>query len=82
MAIKLKEIQALKVNYGWKLYGKIGLLIIAAAEGLLFLGIKPFTIYFTPLVWTGYILLIDSIIYSLKGESPISKHLGKFLVHF
>lgn len=68
------------MSYGWKLYGKIGLLIIAAVQGLLFLGIKPFTIYFTPLIWTGYILLIDSIIHRLKGESLISKHLGKFLV--
>jgi len=68
------------MRYCWKWYGKIGLLIIAAAEGLLFLQIRPFTIYFTPLVWTGYILLVDSLVYRLEGESLISTHLRKFLV--
>ena len=68
------------MNYGWKLYGKIGLLIIAAAEGLLFLRIKPFSIYFTPLVWTGYVLLIDSLIFGLKGRSLITTHFRQFLV--
>ena len=64
---------------GWKLYGKVGLLIIAAAEILLFLGVEPFTVYFTPIVWTGYILLVDSLVYRIRGESFLSTRFKQFL---
>lgn len=64
---------------GWKLYGKVGLLIIVAAEILLFLKVEPFTVYFTPMVWTGYILLIDSLVYRIRGESFLSRRFVQFL---
>lgn len=67
-------------RHGWRLYGKIGLLTIVAAEVLLFLGVRPFTIYFTPLVWTGYILLVDSLVYRIRGESLLTTRFKQFLV--
>jgi hypothetical protein len=52
-------------------HGYTGLLIIATAEVLLLRGNTFARIYFTPLVWTGYILFIDAWIFTRKGESPI-----------
>ncbi len=60
--------------------GWIGLGIIVASEILLFAG-QPFVgVYFTPLVWTGYILLIDSLVYRQKGKSLIVNRTGEFLL--
>ena len=52
-------------------YGWIGLVVIAVAEALLFLDIWPVPVYFTPLVWTGYIAAVDAAIYSIRGRSLI-----------
>jgi len=61
-------------------HGWIGLGIIGLSEILLFAG-HPFVgVYFTPLVWTGYILLIDSLIYRQKGNSLIVNRTRKFLL--
>ena len=68
------------MSYGWKWHGKIGLLIILAAELFLFLDIEPITIYFTPIIWTGYILLVDSLIYIRRGESLLTARFKEFLV--
>ena len=51
--------------------GWVGLAIIAVAEALLFAGIAPVPVYFTPIVWTGYILAVDSAIYSIRRRSLI-----------
>jgi len=42
---------------------------MGAAEIMLFAGVKIVRIYFTPLVWTGYILFIDSLVFRKKGLS-------------
>jgi hypothetical protein len=39
----------------------------------MFLRIKPFVYWFTPLVWLGYILFVDSVIFMLKGSSLITR---------
>ena len=63
-----------------KYYFYIGLLIIIVSEILLFAGVEWIGIFFTPLVWTGYILLIDAIVFRLKGESWISGRGKTFLL--
>jgi len=50
-------------------YGYVGLAVILAAEALLFLDVSPVPVFFTPIVWTGYILAIDAAIYSLRKRS-------------
>lgn len=60
-------------------YGFVGAILIAFSEFVIFLKIEPFLVWFTPMVWTGYILLIDSIVFSLKGESMLMNHRHKFL---
>ncbi|MBI4548326.1 MAG: hypothetical protein HY707_10120 [Ignavibacteriae bacterium] len=47
-------------------YGIAGVLIIILSEVLLFADVKIIGIYFTPLVWTGYILFIDALNYRLS----------------
>ncbi|MBI5968417.1 MAG: hypothetical protein HY882_11255 [Deltaproteobacteria bacterium] len=54
-----------------KPHGLLGLSIMGASGILLFSGLSFVSIYFTPLVWSGYILFIDSIIFRRKGASLI-----------
>lgn len=54
-------------------YGIAGLLIIIFAEITMFLRIKPFIYWFTPLVWLGYILFVDSVVFMFKGNSLITR---------
>jgi len=63
-----------------KIYGTVGLLTIIIAEIALFFGNQIIGVWFTPLVWTGYILFIDSLIYRKKGKSFISAHFAEFLI--
>jgi len=54
-----------------KWYGWLGLVVIVVAEVLLFVG-QPFVAtWFTPIVWTGYILFADALALRLRGESLI-----------
>ncbi|MCK4235548.1 MAG: hypothetical protein KAX38_00415 [Candidatus Krumholzibacteria bacterium] len=62
------------------LHGTTGILIIAAAEILLLRGNLWVKTFFTPLVWTGYILLVDAIIARAKGESPITTRRSEFFI--
>ncbi len=62
------------------IYGFAGLFIIIFAEIALFFDNQIIGVWFTPLVWSGYILFIDSIIYRNKGESFISHHFKEFVI--
>src|SRR5438034_3682512 len=53
------------------LSGYVGCLIILGAEALLFAGNQLVGHWFTPIVWTGYILFIDALVYRFKGRSPL-----------
>jgi hypothetical protein len=63
-----------------KWYGPLGLAIVIGSEVLLFLGVEWVTIWFTPIVWTGYILFVDSLVFRIKGESLIHDRLKEFLM--
>jgi hypothetical protein len=63
-----------------KWYGLLGLTIVMGAEVLLFLRVEWVTVWFTPIVWTGYILFVDSLVLRLKGESLIHDRLREFLM--
>ena len=52
-----------------KLHGFLGLAIIVTAEILLFSGNQLVGGWFTPIVWTGYILFIDALVFKMKGRS-------------
>jgi hypothetical protein len=52
-----------------KWYGWLGLGIVIAAEILLFAGQPLVAQWFTPIVWTGYILFADGLALRLRGHS-------------
>jgi hypothetical protein len=61
-------------------YGIAGLLIMLAGEVVLFAGAGWIARWFTPIMWTGYILLVDGVILSRKGTSLLSRHPREFAI--
>ncbi|MEK6336940.1 MAG: hypothetical protein AABM67_18610 [Acidobacteriota bacterium] len=62
------------------LHGYAGIAIVIAAEALLFGGNELVGHWFTPIIWTGYILFIDALVYKLKGRSLLMNDRLEFLV--
>lgn len=60
-------------------WGGAGLGTILAAEGLLLLRTPWVTTFFTPVVWTGYLLLMDALVASLEGDSLLGRSPREFL---
>jgi len=54
------------------LYGYLGLASILGAEILLLSGNQFVGGWFTPIVWTGYILFIDALVFKFRGSSLIT----------
>jgi len=52
-------------------YGWAGLVLLLTAEVLLFQRVWPVTIYFTPIAWTAYLLIVDAMIFSIRGRSRL-----------
>ena len=63
-----------------KLYGYIGLAIIFVAEALLFGGNQFAGRWFTPIVWTGYILFSDALVFRVIGRSLLTTDRIEFLI--
>jgi hypothetical protein len=53
-------------------HGVIGLGVIVTAEVLLFAGHPVVGRWFTPIVWTGYVLLLDALVARLTGRSYLT----------
>ena len=62
------------------LYGYLGFLIIVVAEALLFSGNQIVGRWFTPIVWTGYILFVDALVYALRSRSLLTTDRLELLV--
>ncbi len=65
---------------GLQWHGWVGLVIMGFSEVLLFGGVSFVRTFFIPLVWSGYILLADSLVYRRKGRSMIMNRPGEFLL--
>ena len=55
-------------------YGWIGLLVIVLSEAGMLARIEPFYHWHTPIAWTGYILLVDAIVWKRRGSSWLRNH--------
>jgi hypothetical protein len=55
-------------------HGWLGLGIILAAEALLFSGNALVGRWFTPTVWTGYVLFVDALVFRRSGRSYLTTH--------
>lgn len=68
----------------FKWYGFLGILMILFVEVNFFLKIQPFANWYFPIIWFGYILLIDSIVHKLRKNSLITNRpyqlLGIFII--
>ena len=60
-------------------YGLAGLAIVLFGEILLAAPVYIIGVYFTPIQWTGYILLVDAAIFYRSGSSLISSRRKEFL---
>lgn len=61
-------------------YGIIGLIMILLAEVNFYFKLEPFATWYFPIVWFGYIFVIDAIIYLIRNHSCLMNHRKKFLV--
>src|SRR3989442_7558777 len=64
----------------YPLYGYAGIATIVGAEVLLFAGNQFVGHWFTPIVWTGYILFVDALVYKLKSRSLLTTERLEFVV--
>ena len=62
----------------FKKYGYLGIVLILFAQLNFFLKIKPFDLWYVPIIWWGYILLVDALTFHLDGKSLISTYPKKF----
>ena len=60
-------------------FGWIGVALLGAAECLLYARVWPITVYFTPIAWTAYLLIVDAMVRSLTGKSRLTTAPKKFL---
>lgn len=54
---------------GFRAHGYVGVAVIVAAEALLFAGSETVGRWFTPIVWTGYLLFVDALVCRVRGRS-------------
>ena len=60
-------------------YGLLGLFLILSVECNFFLKAQPFANWYFPIVWLGYILTIDAVVFKLKKDSLISSRRSQLL---
>jgi hypothetical protein len=62
------------------LYGWAGIALLAGAEWLMFLHIGPIDVYFTPIAWTAYLMIVDAMVFAAKGRSRLHDTPGQFFI--
>jgi hypothetical protein len=60
-------------------YAWFGLALLAVSEAGMLARAEPFYTWHTPIAWTGYIFLVDAIIYSKRGSSWLTTNRREFL---
>ncbi|MBN2030924.1 hypothetical protein JW824_11855 [bacterium] len=61
------------------IFSYLGVFLIITGTLLLILRIQPVTWFYTPVAWTGYILLIDGIVFVRKNHSLLTDRPGQIL---
>jgi hypothetical protein len=56
-----------------------GLAILVVSETGMLARVEPFWTWHTPIAWTGYILLLDGIIFRMRGSSWLTTHRSEFV---
>ncbi|HVF55163.1 MAG TPA: hypothetical protein VM934_03380 [Pyrinomonadaceae bacterium] len=71
---------ARKSGARFRAHGYVGLFVMLAAEAFLFSGNRVVGEWFTPIVWTGYVLLADALVAKVKGRSLLTTDRDELLV--
>lgn len=66
----------------FKYYGIVGIALIFLVEINFLLKVQPFANWYFPIIWLGYILLIDSLVCKLKNNSLLSNRFPQLLGMF
>jgi len=61
-------------------FSLLGILMIIIGQLFIFLKIQPFAMMYCPIIWYGYIFLIDGIVYIFKGNSLIINKTKRFII--
>ena len=61
-------------------HGIIGALVLVVAQVMMLNHVEPFLSWFYALAWWSYILIIDSVVYRLKGNSLIISRTREFFL--
>lgn len=61
-----------------KHYGWLGLAIMLGAEILLYAGVRFVAMWFTPIMWSGYIIFVDALIAHRTGQSWLTARRREF----
>ena len=67
------------ISIMFRKYGSLGLFMILFSQLNFILRIQPFANWYFPIIWFGYILLVDAIVFSLSRESLITSRPKIFL---
>ncbi|MGD9276079.1 MAG: hypothetical protein PVJ67_02815 [Candidatus Pacearchaeota archaeon] len=62
-----------------KSYGIIGIILIILVELNFFFKIEPFASWYFPIIWLGYILVIDALVYKIRKKSLLKNKPLMFL---
>ena len=57
----------------------LGLGVLIVSEGAMLAHVEPFWTWHTPFAWTGYILLLDGVVYKLRGSSWLTDNRREFI---
>ena len=57
----------------------IGAAILLLSEAGMLAHVEPFWTWHTPFAWTGYVLLVDGLVYRLRGSSWITTNFREFV---
>lgn len=61
-----------------RIQGAAGFIILLVAKAMLFQGVEPFASWFYCFAWWAYIMMVDSAVYELKGNSLIMSRTREF----
>lgn len=64
-----------------KVYGFLGILMIIFSQVLIIFRVQPFILFYFPIVWWGYILLVDSLVYVTRKNSLLMNRRKQFLIY-
>jgi len=60
-------------------YAWFGIALLSVSEAAMLARMEPFHTWHTPFAWTGYILLVDGLIYRIRGSSWLTTDRREFL---